>query len=125
MRKLTICLAGLFMVACQGAQKKAVEQALEDHLKGNPRLVAGSYKTKVERVSFKGDSADALVRFESKQSANLFVEVDYGLRVENGRWEVVSSAPMGGLGGDSHRPREGTPPPPQASPPALNPQPSH
>jgi hypothetical protein len=106
--------------SCHRSRSKAVEQAVQDHLKRNTHLVAGSYSTKIERIAFNGDTADALVRFESKQSANLFVEVDYGLRLEDGRWEVISSTPVGGLGGDSHRPRD-TP----ATQPGLTPRPSH
>ena len=92
---------------------------------GNPHLAAGSYTTTIERVTFNGDTADAMVRFEGKRSAGLFVEVHYGLRLENGRWEVVSSTPVSGLGGDSHRPRENNIPMPQGTQPGPPPQPSH
>lgn len=125
MRKLSICVAVLGLIACHAAQKKAVEQAIQDHLKANTRLVAGSYNTKVERVGFNGDTAEALVRFESRQSAKLFVEVDYGLQLENGRWEVVSSNSVGGLKRDSHRPGEESPPVSPKDQPALTPQASH
>jgi hypothetical protein len=125
MRQIAICLTVLFFIDCRGTQRKAVEQALQDHLKENPHLVAGSYDTKIEHVSFSRDTADALVRFESKQSAKLFVEVHYGLRLENGRWEVVTSTPVRGLGGDSHRPRDSNLPTPQGTQPGIAPQPSH
>ena len=111
--------------ACHSAQKKAVEHALQDHLKRNTHLVAGSYATRIERVSFNGNTADALVRFESKQSAQLFVEVRYGLRLENGRWEVLSSEPVSGQGGDSHRPRDSEPPATSIPQPSVRPQSSH
>ena len=120
---LTFWLVVLFMASCRGSQRKAVEQSIQDHLKGNPHLVTGSYNTRIERVTFNGDSADARVRFESKQSAGLFVEVDYGLHLENGRWEVVSSTPVPGQ--DSHRPREDNVPMPQGTQPGSPPQPSH
>jgi hypothetical protein len=85
--------------------KASVERAINDHLSQNRHLKSGSFQTKVESVDFKGDGADAVVRFESRQSSSLFVEVRYGLRLENGRWQVVSSTPMSGQGGqrdDSH-----------------------
>jgi len=124
-RSLPIFLAVLFMTSCLGAQKKAVEQAIQDHLKQNRSLVAGSYSTKIERISVTGNNADALVRFESRQNTKLVVEVEYGLRVENGQWEVVTSTQVGGLGGDSRRPRDGNLPTPPGTQPGLAPQPSH
>jgi len=56
-----------------------------------------------ESVDFKDDTANALVKFQSKQSEQLFVEVRYDLKFESGQWEVASSTPMSGQGGDSHR----------------------
>ena len=81
---------------------RAVEQAIQEHLSRNTSLLSHNFTTQVERVSFHGDSADAVVQFHSKEQANLFVEVGYRLRLENGRWEVISSTPMSGQGGDSH-----------------------
>lgn len=114
MRKLAVCvLILLFYGACgkwRTHSKGAVQQAIEDHLNQNSHLVANSFKTKVETVNFKDDTADALVRFESKQSANIFVEVRYGLRLESGHWQVVSSTPMSGQGDDSHGRSQSAPP---------------
>ena len=101
-----ICLAAVALSAGCGKwgthSRKAVEQAIRDHLSQNRSLLSNSFETEIESVSFKGDTADARVKFQSKQSAQLFVEVNYGLRLENGRWEVVSSAPLSAQGGDSH-----------------------
>jgi hypothetical protein len=91
--------------------RKAVEQAIQEHLNQNTHLVASSFDTRIESVTFKGDAAQALVRFQSKQSATLFVEVRYDLRLENGQWQVVSSTPMSGQGGDSHTSSADSPPP--------------
>ena len=102
-----------------------MEEAVQDHLKQDTHLAAGRYNTQIERVTFSGSSADALVRFESKQSSKLFVEIHYGLRVENGRWEVVSSTPVSALGADSHRPLDDNPPAPQPAQPSSTPQGSH
>lgn len=91
--------------ACKqwGTRSKAsVERAINDHLAQNRHLKSDSFQTKVQSVEFKGDTADAVVRFESRQTSGLFVEVRYGLRLENGQWQVVSSTPLSGQGGDSH-----------------------
>ena len=109
--------------------KTAVERAINDHLAENTHLKSGSFHTKVESVAFKGDTADAVVRFESTESSALFVEVRYGLRLENGQWQVVSSTPMSGQGGDSHgSPQDqsfGQPPSAGPAPGQPAPQPSH
>src|SRR6516165_7817006 len=106
MRKFVVCLLIVLLGGACGKfgthSKGAVEQAIQDHLNQNSHLLANSFNTKRENVSFKGDTADALVRFESKQSAKMFVEVRYGLRLQNGHWEVVSSSMMSGMGGDVH-----------------------
>jgi hypothetical protein len=125
MRHLAICMGILFLASCGGARRKAVEQALEDHLKQDTHLVTGSYETKIERVTASGDTAEALARFDSKQSARVFVEVSYRLRLENGRWEVISSTPVRGLGGDSERPRDSNLPTPLGQQPGITPHPSH
>lgn len=128
MRKFVVCL----LIALPGGacgklgthSKGAVQQAIQDHLNQNSHLIANSFNTKVESVSFTDDTADALVKFESKQSASIFVEVRYGLRLENGRWQVISSTPMSGQGGNSHMGNENAPATgAQPAPPPL--QPSH
>lgn len=128
MRKLGVCLlVALLNGACGkwGTHSTgAVQRAIEDHLKQNSHLVANSFNTKIENVDFKGDSAEALVKFESRESSNIFVEVRYGLRLENGQWQVVSSTPMSGQATDSHGGSENGPPAgaQPAEPPAV---PSH
>jgi hypothetical protein len=114
--------------------KRAVEQSIQEHLSHNTELLSHNFATQVERVSFNGDSADAVVKFQSTQQASLFVEVGYHLRLENGRWEVVSSTPMSGQGGDSHAamPKDQSPSTPSSAsspvgtePAAPRLQPSH
>jgi hypothetical protein len=128
MRKLLICLVTVILSTACGRwgshSEGAVEQAVKDHLNQNSHLIANSFNTKVESVSFKDDTADALVKFESKQSAGIFVEVRYGLRLENARWQVISSTPMSGQGDDSHM-GGGNAPPAGAQPASPPPQPSH
>jgi hypothetical protein len=128
MRNSGVCLLIILLSGACGKwgthSERAVQQAIDDHLKQNSHLVANSFNTKVESVDFKGDTAEALVKFESKQSANIFVEVRYGLRLQNGQWQVVSSTPMSGQGNDSHGGNESVPPSgaQPASPPLV---PSH
>ncbi|HUI44083.1 MAG TPA: hypothetical protein VL523_19125 [Terriglobia bacterium] len=131
MRKLLVGLSAVaLLVACgrwRSHSSGAVEQAIKDHLNQNTHLLASSFDTRVETVNINGDTADALVKFQSKQSASIFVEVRYGLHFEKGRWEVMSSAPMSGQGGDSHGQSQAGPP---ASPPGTQSgtprlQPSH
>ena len=128
MRKLLICMVAVMVSSGCGRwgshSKGAVEQAVKDHLNQNNHLIANSFKTEVENVSFKDDTADALVKFVSKQSASIFVEVRYGLRLENGHWQVISSTPMSGQGDDSHK-GGGNAPPAGAQPASPPLQPSH
>ena len=130
--KLMIGLvAAAVAVACGrwGTHSKgAVEQAIREHLSRNTSLLSHNFTTQVERVNFNGDSADAVVKFQSTQQASLFVEVGYRLRLENGRWEVVSSTPISGqAGGDSHAamPKDQSPSPAGTEPAAPPLQPSH
>ncbi|HEV2424684.1 MAG TPA: hypothetical protein VGZ29_07650 [Terriglobia bacterium] len=133
--KVTMTIGAALVLTCacswfSGHSKGAVEQAVNDHLAQNRNLKSGSFRTRIESVNFKGDNADAVVRFESTQSSALFVEVRYGLQRQNGKWEVVSSTPMSGQGGDSHgSAQDQNVGPPPASEPAGSahpaPQPSH
>jgi hypothetical protein len=128
MRKFVVCLLTVLLSGACGKwgthSKGAVQRAIEDHLNQNSHLVANSFNTKVENVNFKDDTAEALVKFESKQSASIFVEVRYGLRLQNGHWEVISSTPMSGQGGDSHV-GSGNTPPAGAQPASPPLEPSH
>jgi hypothetical protein len=128
MHKFLICLVTVILSTACGRwgshSKGAVEQAVKDHLNQNSHLIANSFNTEVESVSFKDDTADVLVKFVSKQSASIFVEVRYGLRLENGHWVVISSTPMSGQGDDSHK-RDGNAPPAGAQPASPPLQPSH
>jgi hypothetical protein len=108
-RLATIVIAALLLAgACtrlSTRSRASVESAINEHLAENRHLKSGSFQTKVENVTFHRDTADAVVRFESTQSSTLFVEVRYGLRLEDGRWQVISSTPMSGQGAqgdDSH-----------------------
>ena len=137
MRTLKAWTGGLLFVAaatlCGGCarssthSKSAVEQAVREHLSQNTHLLSSNFTTSVESVKFSGENADAVVRFQSKENPSLFVKVGYHLKLENGHWEVASSTPMSGQGGDSHGAVLDNPSPPtggtQPTAPPL--QPSH
>jgi len=105
--------------------KGAVERGIQEHLSRNTQLLSHNFITQVEKVTFNGDAADAVVKFQSTQQASLFVEVGYHLRLENGHWEVVSSSPLSGQGGDSHMGARDTESPAGTQPAAPQLQPSH
>src|SRR3989475_5789081 len=50
-------------------------------------------------VKFHGDTAEAEVKFESKESPDLAVKVHYVLQKSGDHWVVRSSSPAGGMGG--------------------------
>ena len=124
MRIIAVITVGLACVLCgcsrfEGVNSKsAVQAAIEAHLKKRPGLALTNMNTQVQDVKFEGDKANAHVVFVSKNSPDLKVEVGYVLRREGDHWEVESSTPMGGSGGNPHG-GMATPPPdgmPQAVP---------
>jgi len=127
--KLAATVAAMALaIACSkwGTHSKgAVERGIQEHLSRNTQLLSHNFTTQVEKVTFNGDAADAVVKFQSTQQASLFVEVGYHLRLENGRWEVVSSTPLSGQGGDSHMGAPNSSSPAGAQPTAPQLQPSH
>ncbi|HEX5411696.1 MAG TPA: hypothetical protein VFZ27_07515 [Terriglobia bacterium] len=108
MHKFSVVLiAGTLMLsACSMAgglkSNDAIRGAIEAHLKGNPHLSMTNFNTQIESVQFKDDTADALAKFVSKADQNSSVEVRYQLKLEDRRWEVVSSTPAGGQGMGGH-----------------------
>ncbi|HXJ91296.1 MAG TPA: hypothetical protein VMT20_00260 [Terriglobia bacterium] len=129
-RIMVAAAAVALAMACSkwGAHSKgAVERGIQEHLNRNTQLLSHNFTTQVEKVTFNGDAADAVVKFQSTQQASLFVEVGYHLRLENGRWEVVSSTPLSGQGGDSHMaaPNSSSASPAGTQPAAPQLQPSH
>ncbi len=118
--------ATLLFGACSksggNAQENQVRAAVESHLKSKGNLALNNMDMQIQNVKVNGDTADAQVKFTSKQNPQLAVNVLYSLRRAGDHWEVTSSTPMGG---DSHQsmgsPGEGhgapagaaTPQPPQ------------
>ena len=109
-----------------GSPEAAIRQAIEAHLKQDPHLSLQNFTTKIVSLKLAGSTADALVRYQSKQSPAVAVLVKYTLQKKGAGWEVTSSAPAGGQGmhgmGESGATATPTPTP---SPAPLQPESSH
>jgi hypothetical protein len=103
-------LIGIVAVACltlmcskgDTGSKAAIREAIEAHLKQRSNLTMANMEIEVQDVKFSGDTADAQVKFRSKQSPNLVVGVNYKLRRVDGRWKVESSSTTSGMGMSPH-----------------------
>lgn len=108
MRKFWIALiaGSLLLSACSKAgsphAKDAIREAIEAHLRANPQLLLEKFNTEIERVTYKGDTAEAMAKFVSKSEPSSAVEVRYQLKREAGKWKVVSSQSVGGMGMGAH-----------------------
>lgn len=104
MHKFSIAvIVGMFLLsACSssgsGTANQAIQDAINAHLKNNPQLSLENFNTKIESVKIKGDTAEALARFVTKQPPHMAVEVHYQLKREGQAWKVVSSKMAGGQG---------------------------
>ena len=108
--------------------KRAVEGAIEAHLRSNPRLSMQNFDTEIETVTFKDDTADALAKFVAKEPPHNAVEVRYHLKRDGLHWKVVSSQAAGGEGMGPHMGgTAGSLAGPSSTPgqPEAPPQPSH
>ncbi len=96
--------AALLFGACSNsggsAQEEQVRAAVEAHLKSKGNLALNNMDMQIQSVKVNGETADAQVKFTSKQNPQLAVNVLYSLRRAGDHWEVTSSTPMGG---DSHQ----------------------
>lgn len=99
--------AVLFFGACNksgdNAQERAVRTAVEAHLQKKSNLALNNMDMQIQSVKLNGDTAEAQVRFTSKQNSALAVNIRYILRRAGDHWEVESSTPVGSMGGDSHQ----------------------
>jgi hypothetical protein len=124
MRMFLLIITGLSLAASachKGANldsTQAVQQAIEAHLKNSSNLRMDQFTTEIENVEYKGDTANALVRFRSKQVSQFTVEVRYALKRAGDHWEVTSSSAVSGQGMNAHGNMTGSAP---ASPPPQNP----
>jgi hypothetical protein len=124
MRRLFLYFAILGVVAfanCANTRStNAVETAIQKHLHENTNVMLNTFTTKFENVSINGDTANALVKYQSKALPRLAVHVRYVLRLESGAWQVISSSTDAFNRSDPANPHGGTTldqmPPPQSMP---------
>ena len=79
----------------------------------------------VGEVAFSGDTAEAQVKFRSKQAPNMAVGVQYKLRRSGNGWKVESTSTASMLGTTPHGDTAGPTPSPSTNPTDTGPQPSH
>ena len=127
MSLLVLGLAG--SAACNRSSgvnsKAAVQEAIEEHLKQQPNVVFQNMTVEVGEVAFSGDTAEAQVKFRSKQAPNLAVGVQYKLRRSGNGWKVESASTTSMSGTTPHGDTAGPTPSPSANPTDVRPQPSH
>jgi hypothetical protein len=115
MRSIVIGFVALALISsgCRrftGRSRSAVRTAIEQHLRDQPGLQMQNMTMEVKDVRFSGDTADAQVRFVSKESPGAFVVIRYQLRRDNGQWQVQSTSRME-TGGSPHGQTGGGPVP--------------
>ena len=96
----------LALAGCGSSQKakskEAVQKAIEAYLEQRHNLMLANMDFEVAEVKFDGETADAEVKFRSKQSSNFAVSVHYKLKRQGEGWQVESSTPAGGTGSSPH-----------------------
>ena len=97
--------------------EKAVREAIEAHLKSRSDLAISKMTVEIENVKFGDSSAQADIKFRSKDDPNLAVSVHYTLRQAGDHWEVVSSSSANGASSNPHA--TGAPAASPQSPPAA------
>ena len=105
--------------------KAAVQEAIEEHLKQQPNVVFQNMTVEVGDVAFSGDTAEAQVKFRSKQAPELAVGMLYKLRRAGSGWQVESTSTASMPGTTSHGNTAGPMPPASANPAEPSLQPSH
>ena len=132
MRALVLGLVVLSL-ACSAAwhrssgvnSRAAVQEAIEEHLRQRSNVVSQNMTMEVGDVTFNGDTAQAQVRFHSKQAPSLAVGVLYKLRRAGNGWQVESTSSATMPGTNPHGNAAGTMPTPSTNPPGTGLQPSH
>jgi hypothetical protein len=108
MRGLVACIVVLALVLAgcsrtgERQSKAAVQAAIEAHLQQRQNLLLANMTLEVQDVKFAGDTAQAEVKFRSKQSPDLAVDVHYTLHRAGERWQVESSSATTGMGMSPH-----------------------
>jgi uncharacterized protein YhdP len=103
----------------------AVQEAIEEHLKQQPNVVFQNMTVEVGGVTFDGDTAEAQVKFRSKQAPNLAVGMLYKLRRVGNGWQVESISTATIPGATPHGSTAGPMPSPSTNPTDIRPQPCH
>lgn len=103
---MVVIVGMFFLSACSSGgslkSKQAIREAIQAHLKNDPQLSLKNFNTQVESVKFSGDTADAMAKFVTKQPPHMAVKVRYQLKLEGGKWKVVSSKGVSGQGMGMH-----------------------
>jgi hypothetical protein len=127
MSLVVLGLAG--SAACQKLSgihsKAAVQAAIEEHLKQQPNVFFQNMTVEVGDVTFNGDTAQAEVKFRSKQAPNLAVGMLYKLRRVGKGWQVESASSASMPGTSPHGNAVAPTPSPSTTPGDIAPQPSH
>ena len=98
-----VVIGALALSTCsKGNAEPEVREALNQHLQKKGNLALNNMDMNIENVKVNGDTADAQVKFQSKQRPELAVTIHYVLKRTGDHWEVASSSPMSGMGGDPH-----------------------
>jgi len=105
--------------------KAAVQEAIEEHLKQQRNVVFQNMTVEVGDVAFREDTAEAQVKFRSKQAPNMAVGVQYTLRRSGNGWKVESTSTTSMPGTTPHGDTAGPTPSPSTNPADIGPQPSH
>lgn len=96
MQRFSIVLAILCALAIAGCARinshRAVEAAIQKHLRENQHLMLNKFTTRFQGVEVKGNTASAIVKYQSKEMPKLVVHVRYTLKLDRGEWQVVSSS---------------------------------
>jgi uncharacterized protein YhdP len=105
--------------------KAAVQQAIEEHVKQRPNLASSNMTVEIGDVAFNGDTAQAQVKFRSKQAPSLAVGMLYKLRRAGNGWQVESTSTTSMPGTTPHGNTAAPTPSPTTNPTDIGPQPSH
>jgi hypothetical protein len=80
------------------ADTLAILPAIKSHVRNLPQGAFSNMDLEVERIEFRGDAAEAYVRFRSANVPELVVRQRYDLRKCGEQWQVESRQPTNGSG---------------------------
>jgi hypothetical protein len=96
-RSLFVFSIALLAAGCSRAPKnnEAIRQAVMDHLTKNTGLDVNSMKIDVASVQYRGNEADAVVRFQPKNMPGGGMSITYTLESKGNKWSVKKKAGSG------------------------------